>query len=58
MLKFAGPGTEEMRMASGAGKIGPKTLTEWHEGVKEPLKGFEELVELMDTPATEPAKAE
>jgi NAD(P)H-dependent FMN reductase len=57
MLKFAGPGREEMMMAA-AGKVGPKTMEEWEEVAKEPLlKGFGELVELLEAPAPEPAKA-
>lgn len=57
MLKFAGPGREELMMAA-AGKVGPKTMEEWEEVAKEPLlKGFGELVELLEAPAPEPAKA-
>lgn len=57
MLKFAGPGREEMMMAA-AGKVGRKTMEEWEEVAKEPLlKGFGELVELLEAPAPEPAKA-
>ena len=56
-LKFAGPGMEEAMMA-GMGRVGPKTMEEWEEIAKEPfLKGFEELVELLETPAQEPTKA-
>lgn len=58
MLKFA-PGQEEIMMATGAGKLGQKTLDSWEEGEKEVLlKGFGELIELMETPAPEPAKHE
>jgi NAD(P)H-dependent FMN reductase len=50
MLKFAGPGREETMMA-GVGKLGPKTMEEWEEAAKEPLlKGFGELVELLEVP--------
>jgi NAD(P)H-dependent FMN reductase len=57
MLKFA-PGQEEIMMAAGAGKLGQKSSDSW-EGEKEVLlKGFGELVELMETPAPEPAKDE
>jgi NAD(P)H-dependent FMN reductase len=54
LLKLAGPGREEMMMAS-VGKVGPKTMEGWEETAKEPLlKGFEELVELLNTPAPAP----
>jgi NAD(P)H-dependent FMN reductase len=55
MLKFAGPGREEAMMA-GVGKVGPKTMEEWEEAAKEPLlKGFGELVELLEVPLEPPA---
>jgi NAD(P)H-dependent FMN reductase len=57
MLKFAGPGMEELMMAA-IGTVGPKTMEEWEEIAKEPLlKGFEELVELLEAPVPEPTKA-
>lgn len=60
MLKFAGwPDKSELMMAAGQGKVGTKTLELWEEEGKAPLlKGFGELVELMETPAPEPAKHE
>jgi NAD(P)H-dependent FMN reductase len=56
MLKFAGPGMEEVMMA-GVGRVGPKTMEEWEDIAKGPfLKGFEELVELLEAAAEEPTK--
>jgi NAD(P)H-dependent FMN reductase len=58
-LAYAGPGKEEMFAASSTGKIGPRTLELWEKENKEQLlKGFGELVELMEVPASEPAKSE
>jgi len=53
MLKFGGyPDKSELMTAAGQGKIGAKTLELWEEEGKEPLlKGFGELVELLETPA-------
>ena len=57
MLKFSGPGREELMMAA-AGKVGPKTMEEWEEVAKEPLlKGLGELVRLLEAPAPEPASS-
>jgi NAD(P)H-dependent FMN reductase len=57
-LAYAGPGMEEMFAASSTGKIGPRSLELWEKENKEQLlKGFGELVELMEVPAEEPAKA-
>jgi NAD(P)H-dependent FMN reductase len=56
MLKFASRGREEAMMAA-VGKVGPKTMEEWEEAAKEPLlKGFGELIELLEAPV-EPPKA-
>ena len=56
-LSFAGwPDKSELMTASGQGKIGEKTLKMWEKEGKEPLlKGFGELIELMETPP-EPEK--
>ena len=53
MLKFyPSPDRSELMTAAGQGQIGPKTLELWEQEGKEPLlKGFEELVELTETPA-------
>lgn len=57
MLKFAGPGREEAMMTA-MGQVGPKTMEEWEEAAKEPLlKGFGELVELLEAPLEPPAAA-
>jgi hypothetical protein len=37
LLQFAGPGKKELIMASGFGKVRPKTLEEWEEGATGPL---------------------
>jgi len=58
-LSYAGPGMEEMFAATSTGKIGEKTLELWEkENKEELLKGFGELVELLEAPAAEPAKSE
>jgi len=58
-LKYAGPGMDDMMAASTTGTVGPNSLKLWEEEGKEPLlKGFGELVELLETPASEPAKSE
>ena len=59
-LSFAGwPDKSEMIAASRQGKVGMKTLEHWEEEGKEPLlKGFGELIELMETPAPLPEKQE
>jgi NAD(P)H-dependent FMN reductase len=57
MLQFAGQGKEEMMMAAG-GKVGPKIMEEWEKVAKEPLlKGFEELVELLEASSPESTMA-
>jgi hypothetical protein len=49
---------DEMFAATGTGKLGPKTVELWEKEGKEPLlKGFAELVELLETPVPEPAKS-
>ncbi|KAG0646096.1 NAD(P)H-dependent FMN reductase LOT6 [Hyphodiscus hymeniophilus] len=52
-LEFSGwPDKSEMMSAAG-GKIGPKTLEHWEAESKETLlKGFGELIELLETPAS------
>jgi len=56
-LKYAGPGMDDMYAATGTGVVGPNSLKLWEEEGKEPLlKGFAELVELMEAPVSEPAK--
>ena len=58
-LSYAGPGMADMFAATGTGKIGPNTIELWEKESKEPLlKGFAELVELLETPVPEPAKTE
>jgi NAD(P)H-dependent FMN reductase len=58
-LKYAGPGMDDMMAAAGTGNVGPNSLKLWEEEGKEPLlKGFAELIELLETPASESAKAE
>ena len=58
-LPYAGPGMADMFAATGTGKLGPNTLELWEKEGKEPLlKGFGELVELLETPVPEPAKSE
>jgi NAD(P)H-dependent FMN reductase len=58
-LWYAGPGMDEMFVATGTGKIGPNTLELWEKESKEPLlKGFAELVEFLELPVTAPAKSE
>jgi len=58
-LSYAGPGMAEMFAATGTGKLGPNTIELWEKEGKEPLlKGFEQLVTLLDTPVPEPAKSE
>jgi NAD(P)H-dependent FMN reductase len=57
-LPYAGPGMGEMLAAAGTGKLGQNTLELWGKEGKEPLlKGFGELVELLETPVPEPAKS-
>jgi len=59
MLVYAGPSMEEMYTATNTGKLGPKTLELWEAESKETLlKGFGELVELLEVPAPAPAKSE
>lgn len=59
MLSYAGPGMEEMFTAAGTGKVGPRSLELWENESKDTLlKGFGELVELLEVPASEPAKSE
>lgn len=49
MLKWAN--RDEVTLAV-VGKVGPKSLEGWEQGEKEPLlKGFEELIDLMEIPA-------
>ena len=58
-LKYAGPGMDEMMVASSTGKVGPNSLKLWEDEGKEPLlKGFGELIELLETPVAEPEKKE
>jgi NAD(P)H-dependent FMN reductase len=58
-LSYAGPGMAEMFAATGTGKLGPNTIELWEKEGKEPLlKGFEQLVTLLETPVPEPAKSE
>jgi NAD(P)H-dependent FMN reductase len=57
-LAYASPGKGEMLTASSTGKLGPKTLEIWGKESKDALlKGFGELVELLEVPASEPAKS-
>jgi NAD(P)H-dependent FMN reductase len=56
-LTYAGPGMDETFATTATGTLGPKTMKLWEEEGKEPLlKGFKELVELLESPAPEPAK--
>lgn len=56
-LSYFGGAGGEMLMAAGEGKLGPKTLELWETEKKEELlKGFGELVELLETPSPEPEK--
>jgi NAD(P)H-dependent FMN reductase len=56
-LPYAGPGMDEMFAASGTGNLGPNTLELWEKEGKDPLlKGFAQLVELLETPVENPAK--
>jgi len=58
-LAYAGPGMADMFAATGTGKVGPNSIELWEKEGKEPLlKGFTELVELLETPVPEPAKTE
>ena len=57
-LPYAGPGMDDMFAAAGTGKLGQNTLELWGKEGKEPLlKGFGELVKLLETPVPEPAKS-
>lgn len=59
-LTYAGPVMDEMFATTATGKLGPNTVALWEKDGTEPLlKGFAELIELLETPvpASEPAKS-
>jgi len=57
-LTFKGEGMTEVMISANQGKIGPLTLEDWEKTAPEGLlKGFGELIELLDAPVSEPVKA-
>jgi len=55
---FQGEGMSEVMLAGGQGVLGPITKKYWEENSGEDLlKAYGELIELLEAPAPEPAKA-
>jgi NAD(P)H-dependent FMN reductase len=60
-LTFRGEGMAEVGLAGGQGVLGPETKKDWEDATtesgKDILKGYGELIELLNAPAPGPANA-